>query len=578
MATTSDTKAYETGGNNDLKSIFKEYKSKHETLERELLDRKNPLLLETDREKIFMYRNQWLFGDYSKTKPEEVKPEEKKKWETLSKECNWKELKGISKESAKEGYIMRIEDLKIGAEELKLHSVPFLKRLDVNMGLVSGLTSAGLLAAQSISSSTASTTASALAAALTGASTVSAAMSSATNHQANHDQHALAQSLSSKLQREAMALEKKLHLQSILSDLREHDKEADRDLWEQSTDRYTLLMTVSSLLLAGGFALAVEGNLPEEPGMISIFEVGVLYHFFLAAGFGFHFCVIFGCMKLTSRLREFMEERIYGQAEINKEVRRAAVQLMCEPDCAAAHEEALHYALRKQFVVETCTREQNRRHVWGFKDWYSEHCKTLDSYVYVCNTCGTVAMMLAVVGYMYAHLVPDNENELHSETAFKWFFYTLGALLVVGCVFPWIVGSTTLDRMWRDNCGGGESNASTSNVSGLDRKDFDAHHVYNVVLELAGVDDERDGNSDIEKSDLEIWEKKSNWDENIKKRATAGKKVDLIISATGQERDIIISIIKRCFRDKEKEKEKEKDRKDKWTKEEWRKAIIKYAF
>ena len=54
--------------------------------------------------------------------------------------------------------------------------------------------------------------------------------------------------------------------------------------------------------------------------------------------------------------------------------------------------------------------------------------------------------------------------------------------------------------------------------------------------------------------------------------------MDLLISATGQERDIIISIIKRCFRDKEKEKEKEKDRKDKWTKEEWRKAIIKYAF
>ena len=69
-----------------------------------------------------------------------------------------------------------------------------------------------------------------------------------------------------RLHREALRVDQRLHFEGILATLREQDREADHDMWEQRTERFQMLMTVSSLLTAGSFALAVEGQLPPEPG------------------------------------------------------------------------------------------------------------------------------------------------------------------------------------------------------------------------------------------------------------------------------------------------------------------------
>ena len=69
-----------------------------------------------------------------------------------------------------------------------------------------------------------------------------------------------------RLHEDSLRVNHRLHFEGILATLREQDREADHDLWEQRTERFQMLMTVSGLLISGGFALAVEGQLPTEPG------------------------------------------------------------------------------------------------------------------------------------------------------------------------------------------------------------------------------------------------------------------------------------------------------------------------
>ena len=108
------------------------------------------------------------------------------------------------------------------------------------------------------------------------------------------------------LHRRSIHVDKVLHLKTILTDLLEADKEADRDLWEQRTERFQTLMTVSGLLFAGAFALAVEGDLPREARDDCAFGSGsdclklvTLHYSLLASAFGLHLCVISGCLCIT---------------------------------------------------------------------------------------------------------------------------------------------------------------------------------------------------------------------------------------------------------------------------------------
>jgi hypothetical protein len=82
----------------------------------------------------------------------------------------------------------------------------------------------------------------------------------------DQQQHAAAMCLNGQLHEETVRVDHRLHFEGILAMLREQDREADRDLWEQRTERFQMLMTVSSLLIAGGFVLIVEGELPAVPG------------------------------------------------------------------------------------------------------------------------------------------------------------------------------------------------------------------------------------------------------------------------------------------------------------------------
>ena len=73
--------------------------------------------------------------------------------------------------------------------------------------------------------------------------------------------------------------------QDMTSQLRESQKEADRDLWEQQNTEKQNIMTVAALFMAGAFAMAVEGQLPAYTGslmLIPFIEVVDAYYFMLA--------------------------------------------------------------------------------------------------------------------------------------------------------------------------------------------------------------------------------------------------------------------------------------------------------
>ena len=73
--------------------------------------------------------------------------------------------------------------------------------------------------------------------------------------------------------------------QDMTSQLRESQKEADRDLWEQQNTEKQNTMTVAALFLAGAFAMAVEGQLPADTRdllLIPFIPLVEAYYFMLA--------------------------------------------------------------------------------------------------------------------------------------------------------------------------------------------------------------------------------------------------------------------------------------------------------
>ena len=165
----------------------------------------------------------------------------------------------------------------------------------------------------------------------------------------------------------SLRVDHRLHFEGILADLREQDREADRDLWEQRTERFQLLLTVSSLLTAGGFALAVEGTLPPESD-----AVAPLHYFLLALGFGLQLCVILGCLSLTARFAEFMDLRVHKQQLLNKDLRRVAVRMLdAEGPRSRAEDDLIvnrfERVLRQQYVIETCDAGHPGRHIWNLR-------------------------------------------------------------------------------------------------------------------------------------------------------------------------------------------------------------------
>ena len=95
-------------------------------------------------------------------------------------------------------------------------------------------------------------------------------------------------------------------------------------------------MTVSGLLFAGAFALAVEGDLPREARDDCAFgsrsgdclKLVTLHYSLLASAFGLHLCVISGCLCITRLFSEFMDVRLKGQAVIKRNMKRYSVLLL----------------------------------------------------------------------------------------------------------------------------------------------------------------------------------------------------------------------------------------------------------
>lgn len=84
-----------------------------------------------------------------------------------------------------------------------------------------------------------------------------------------------------------------LFTQDITSQIRESQKEADRDLWEQQNTEKQNIMTVAALFMAGAFALAVEGQLPANTGNLMILP-------FIAVVDAYYFMLAF-CISMVSQ-------------------------------------------------------------------------------------------------------------------------------------------------------------------------------------------------------------------------------------------------------------------------------------
>lgn len=269
------------------------------------------------------------------------------------------------------------------------------------------------------------------------------------------------------LHRKSIHVDKVLHLKTILTDLLEHDKEADRDLWEQRTERFSTLMTVSGLLFAGAFALAVEGDLPREARddcairattpRRDCLKLVTLHYSLLASAFGLHLCVISGCLCITRLFGEFMDVRLKGQAVIKRKMKRYSVLLLgmhensLDSHDVAEAERKLDDALRQQCVIETSRRGTTdggeATFAWSLFEWYERRCLLQEKVVNFCFQTGTLAIIGCLMTYMKAHLtLGDPEEMLVADTAFVAFASILGGFAVLSNLL------SCLGATWWEGC------------------------------------------------------------------------------------------------------------------------------
>lgn len=335
-------------------------------------------------------------------------------------------------------------------------------------------------------------------------------------------QHAASLSQERRLHEKAMRVDHRLHFEGILADLREQDREADRDLWEQRTERFQMLMTVSSLFTTGGFALAVEGQLPADPGCWDLsgsgeracgtsalhIEVAALHYVLLACGFGMQLCVVMGCLALTSRFAEFMDMRVQKQQLLNKDLRRVAVKMLGSDAERAGtsiddDQETIarfEKVLRQQYVIETCDSGHSGRHIWNFNDWYRQRCALLANLVEISFRLGMLGLLGAILTFVFAHLQrADPETSVQSSSAWLGFATTLGVLIFAAIAAPQLVGSSWMWRLRRDKLKGRGA------VLGLFKRHtpvrFDMHQLSAQAEDLFNAID-TDGNGTLSEREL----------------------------------------------------------------------------
>ena len=332
-----------------------------------------------------------------------------------------------------------------------------------------------------------------------------------------------------RLHRSALRVDHRLHFEGILADLREQDREADRDLWEQRTERFQMLMTVSGLLVAGGFTLAAEAQMPAaegcwafnnptnklcgdadaggDPGGIS--TITVVYYVLLAVGLGLQFCNIMGCLSLISRFAEFMNLRVQKQQLINKDLRRVALRMLGEDSSRSPEEDEdnvvrFEMLLRKQYVIETCEGGHAGKHVWDFDDWYKQRCTMLQVFSETCFRLGFYALMGAICTYIYAIMYRgDPTVSAQSPDAGTSFLVTLGVLLFIATVVPNLWGASWFWRLRRDKLRGGTIRNCWGLFAPHKPVRFDATDLSRTAEELFNKID-KDGNNTLSVEELDL--------------------------------------------------------------------------
>ena len=103
----------------------------------------------------------------------------------------------------------------------------------------------------------------------------------------------------------------KNHMVDIAVELREAEKESDRDNWEQRNSLCQTLLVGASIMLAASCSVIVEGlaNLDRDEGLGADPQFQVVFAVVLSLAFGSLFLCIILAIMATSRMSKFMQKR-----------------------------------------------------------------------------------------------------------------------------------------------------------------------------------------------------------------------------------------------------------------------------
>jgi hypothetical protein len=245
------------------------------------------------------------------------------------------------------------------------------------------------------------------------------------------------------------------HQEEVLQELREAQKEADRDQWEMTNDRFQTIITSASVLLAGAGSIIVEGLLPAE----SEEWVQVAYAASTSLSFGMLLIAVVCGMVTTNRIADFMSMRARAQREVLSTIRHKARQLEQSVDARklvnggcertndgyellseldlddlverqaepllhtpakngreekkeknfADHRHELNEVIHRRFAVWV-GRRTNQTYL-NFEDYYERNCGVLKRAVDACFLTGTVSLLFSLSLYVWSNLHDNAEPD-----------------------------------------------------------------------------------------------------------------------------------------------------------------------
>ena len=96
----------------------------------------------------------------------------------------------------------------------------------------------------------------------------------------------------------------------------------------------------------------------------------------------------------------------------------------------------LDRALREQFTIRTCRTASTQRHVASFGQWFELKCKHVLTWIEVCLEVGMVAIIVAVMLYVYAHLAQGEDEDARDVAVASIFWWTTLIFVAVAIFAP----------------------------------------------------------------------------------------------------------------------------------------------